>query len=217
MTHTYEVERELGTLLSLLRDVETGVRGFVISGEESFLGHYRKSQGSGDGQLRKIKELTADNSKQQQQLPELARLVDAKLAFSSDVVVRARDQGLEAGRQLISSAKGLRGMDSIRALIAKMQDEEDRLLALRQAKSEATDHAALWISGGLAMSTLALLFGAYFLTRFHLAERRQAEEELDRYFTLSLDILAIASADGYWKRVNPWFARATVSRVCASG
>jgi PAS domain S-box-containing protein len=37
----------------------------------------------------------------------------------------------------------------------------------------------------------------------NITELNQAREELDRYFTLSLDLLCIAGADGYFKRLNP--------------
>ena len=48
----------------------------------------------------------------------------------------------------------------------------------------------------------------YFVAQIEdITERKRTEEERDRYFDLSIDLLCVASTSGYFKQVNPSFTR----------
>src|SRR5262245_50528158 len=70
--HTHEVKRTLALLVSSLKDVETGQRGFLLSGEESFLEPYHAGTREATRTLSDARRLTADNADQQRRLSELA-------------------------------------------------------------------------------------------------------------------------------------------------
>lgn len=60
----------------------------------------------------------------------------------------------------------------------------------------------------LAVSEMQLDEGHFFTGIVRdITERKQAEDQLSQYFALSLDMLCIWGADGYFKRVNPAFTQ----------
>ena len=72
--HTTEVLETLQKAMDAMVDQETGVRGYLITGDEKFLEPYHSGGNAYTAAIRKIRELTSDNPAQQGRLDELNEL-----------------------------------------------------------------------------------------------------------------------------------------------
>jgi methyl-accepting chemotaxis protein len=148
VAHTHEVRTKLADLISLLKDTETGQRGFIITGEESFLDPYRAALPAIGKTVAEVRSLTADNEEQQRRLSELQPLLDTKLTELSRTIELRRTQGFEPTQKVVAAGEGRAAMDRIRGLIATMDQAEASLLTGRNAKAEdsaeGTKSVILW-------------------------------------------------------------------------
>jgi CheY-like chemotaxis protein/CHASE3 domain sensor protein len=162
IVHSHEVIIALNGLLSAVQDAETGQRGFLLTGRESYLDPYRSALADVGGQFKAIAGLTRDNPEQQDRLLPLRRHIDAKLAELRETIEIRKSGGLEAALPLVASDRGKTEMDAIRAQLGLMQQEEARLRTERLAEMEQAYRSA-WASGvascllGIAL-TLAIGF-----------------------------------------------------------
>src|SRR2546430_8321402 len=130
--HTHEVLSSLELLLAAATDSETAERGYVITGDESYLEPYRDAGAVVDGQTRRLRELTADDRAQQQRLDSVVALVTERLAILRAVIELRKDQGFAAAQGEILAGKGKQFHDRIRRLIGQMEDTETSLLKERE-------------------------------------------------------------------------------------
>jgi methyl-accepting chemotaxis protein len=72
--HTYRVLQSTAIMLSGMVDQETGLRGYLIDGQDKFLEPYRNGTISFQEALKRTLELTADNPAQQARLADLERI-----------------------------------------------------------------------------------------------------------------------------------------------
>ncbi|MBP2236479.1 methyl-accepting chemotaxis protein [Sinorhizobium kostiense] len=161
--HTNEVLRATNRLLLGMVNQETGVRGYLISGDESFLGPFREGQQLYEESLAQAKELTADNPTQQKRLDDLdvlARAWRANVADEEIALIKKSDQ-IEVARKMEASGAGKQSMDGIRKLVAEIQAEERALMIERNAAGRAAVDSSDWTAmGGMAvMAAFAVLAG----------------------------------------------------------
>ena len=99
VAHALEVLEEIESVLSNLKDAESGQRGYIITGEPSYLEPYQTVIEAIPQNIQALRQLTVDTPPQQQRLDILDPLITEKLTNSSETIVLRRNQGF-AGVQL---------------------------------------------------------------------------------------------------------------------
>jgi PAS domain S-box-containing protein len=134
--HTHEVIESIQDLALALGSVRSGSRGFVLTGQESDLATYREDVSRAAQDLAAIRKQTVDNPNQQRHFPAIEILAAERIRYADTMVSLRRTQGLAAAVAAMENGRDQEATDEFQALAGKMQDEELRLLALRNAETE---------------------------------------------------------------------------------
>ncbi|HUQ07298.1 MAG TPA: CHASE3 domain-containing protein [Kofleriaceae bacterium] len=166
LTHTHEVRREAEQIASLMKDVETGTRGFAITGDDVFLEPFNRASTVVDGVAERLRAMTSDNPAQQKRIDNLRALVAEKLAVSRRTIAARRGGGLEAAVADVRTGDGKAAMDRLRAEVDAIDAEEQRLLTQRKRSTEeAADTATTIMLWGAVLGFLLVVALGWLITR----------------------------------------------------
>jgi len=218
VAHTLQVRAELEAGFADLMEAETGVRGYVITGDTSYLAPYRFARATLSSRLRGLRALTADNPAQQRRLDSLDALVATRLERFQWTVETRRTGGPAAAGRAVIGGRGKELMQQVRELVRQMEDDEERLLAERSAALQAKARLArltAW-GGALVAITLPVIAGAL-ITR-ELAGRRRVEQTLGETQRRFQQVLASSTAVIYANAVSgttfsPTWVSENVTRI----
>jgi CheY-like chemotaxis protein/signal transduction histidine kinase/CHASE3 domain sensor protein len=160
--------------LSTVKDAETGQRGYLLTGKDSYLEPYNAGVLEIGPRLDSLQRLTLDNPTQQDRLGTLRQHVGAKLAELKQTIDLRQTQGQAAALAVVQTDRGKQDMDAIRDQVSAMEREEIDLRAKRLA--EMAD--AYWraIVSGIVSSLLGIgLTGVigFLIFRAEAARRRE--------------------------------------------
>jgi signal transduction histidine kinase len=174
--HTNAVIVQLNLVASNITAAESSQRGFVITGQESYLEPYRHAQATLFDEIEKLSELTRDNQPQQVRLAKLETSVKARLLTLSTVIEKRNNEGFDAAQKLILEGKGKAQRDEIHLRVAEIAQVEEELLAVRKASANANTNRTLATFGVGLTASFALLLVVFHLLNHQIAERREAEQ-----------------------------------------
>jgi len=135
VTHSYKVINEADDLLSLLKDAETGTRGYVVTGQEEYLDPYKTAAKNIKGRIEPFRKLVADNPAQVTRIAEFADAANARLVLLEQTIELRRLQGFEAAQRSMLSGIGRKHMKEARAVADTIVKEENRLLTQRNTQT----------------------------------------------------------------------------------
>jgi signal transduction histidine kinase/CHASE3 domain sensor protein/DNA-binding response OmpR family regulator len=175
--HTNNVISELDQINVMLQEAESSQRGYLLSGDESFLAPYQATNKSIFVRIGNVKQLINDNPAQQQNLSRLEYLVGQRFSIL-DLGVKARKEGT-----LVSNSILLRGkeyMDETTNVIRQMVQLEKNLYTKR---SERFQLLIIYTPIIIVIAALlAIMITVFFYGRIISDYRKRTglQEELER-------------------------------------
>lgn len=121
--HSDRVINSINQAAKLTVDLETGMRGFLITGDEHFLDPYEVAKPQIFSELRGLRELVADNPQQVDRFKRLEALQDEWNLYAKGMIEMRRQEG--DYRRSVQSGRGKRLTD-------QMRKEYDEAVAMEQ-------------------------------------------------------------------------------------
>jgi CheY-like chemotaxis protein/CHASE3 domain sensor protein len=149
--HTDRVTRAASELQRQGIDMETGMRGFLITGDESFLEPYQSALPRIKGDTAALREMVSDNRQQVERVERIAALQTTWNEFARSLIA-ARRAGEDA-QAIVRLGRGKRLTDDMRAEFTAFMDTEQGLRFQRNNQANST---AWWVISLFLLFTLTL-------------------------------------------------------------
>lgn len=165
-------------LQRLLLDAETGQRGYMLTGEKSYLQPYTEAVADVEGSLNNLRALVVSDVLLMSEFAALSRVISRKLA-ELEVSIQLRQAGAEteAWQAVLSTGLGRQYMDAVRVASEALLESASNDMALQNAKV----HQSLLASrlSFMVWAFLAVLAFSLYLrgsSKLHEASQKRAQD-----------------------------------------
>jgi diguanylate cyclase (GGDEF)-like protein len=189
--HGYQVEHEIDAVLTDLVDAETGMRGFLLTGDRDYLEPYKRGAEAVDSDLHQLSDLTKGDRAQDLRIERLQYLVTDRLTLLVNLQAFAPVNDSTDRPAMVSSmdeGKGL--MDTIRSVLGEMGQQEVTVLRASISSLEEARHLALIMVVAVTPGSVLVALIIVFLSATHVVSRISRIEDNARRLERSEPLLA---------------------------
>jgi len=130
--HTHEVISLSNAFLSSMSDAETGQRGYLLTGDITYLEPYHRASVESQVMINELLEKTLDNEEQQTHLKIIQKNVNKKFDELQNTIDLKQNGELKKALDIVESNVGKEVMDTIRVELSTFIHHENILLEKRK-------------------------------------------------------------------------------------
>ena len=177
VTRTQQLVSELNDLLILVTDMETGERGFVITGDSTFLDPYQRAKSKIDAQLVQFYSLIR-NEEAKAYMDSLRIRVYAKFEIMETTIRLRSTDGFAAASELTSTGAGSEAMSDVREVVIYMQKLENDYLNERLILAdESFRRSSMIVAAETGLAMILILIASVILYK-DITARKKVEAAL---------------------------------------
>jgi signal transduction histidine kinase len=179
---SFKVIGELDNLQSLIKDIETGQRSFILTGDKRYLDSYNRAIEEIPRGLDNLKS-EDDDVNRNKGIEELEKTITQRIALADRGILLRQKSGFEPARQFIQSGVGKRETDAINRLVSSLTMQENERLETRAIEStESADDATrtFWVATLANITFLLLVSVLLWRTGVQNSRLGQAYSDLKR-------------------------------------
>jgi PAS domain S-box-containing protein len=139
-------------LLSTFRDAEIGQRGFLLTGDPTYLEPYHKALRRIDGDFENLTALLANDPSAGERLNRLRTLARTKLDIIAETIALHQDHDLGAALAIVRGGLGKQTMDAMRSEIADLQ----KVVAVTIGQAQAQQRMVIGVAETVALAASIL-------------------------------------------------------------
>jgi PAS domain S-box-containing protein len=175
MNVTLQSLRTMEAVMDEMQEIETGMRGYVISGNKEFLVSYQDAATKLQKDTQNIKVLFPLYPERVPKLQALLTLVNHKCRLAEEAIKRVEQHGTDT---VTATGRDKALMDGIRSIIYQYEAEDRIILNRSNIERQAAARSAARVFVGLALVFVVGLFIIFWRMRRGLQQRERYEQRI---------------------------------------